>query len=91
MWSALYTENGLRKFQDRYKRERASKGGYSLRTRPKPTSKRVEHVNLRYRVDLMDPSGRGPVEGTEGWEQEVPQPGKYDPWDASRSRYYRLA
>lgn len=50
-----------------------STGGYNLRRKPKPTRKRVEHVNLWYGVDLENPSGRGPVEGTEGWEEEEVQ------------------
>ena len=48
-------------------------GGHNLRRKPKPTSKRVEHVNLCYGVDLQNPSGRGPVQGTAGWEEEVQQ------------------
>ena len=71
---SLYMESDLRKFQNRYLVERKSSGiigGYSLRRKPKPTRKRVEHVNLRYGVDLENPSGRGPVEGTEGWDVEV--------------------
>ena len=89
MWKTLYRETDLHKFQDRYKDERTSKGGYSLRTKPKPTRKRVEHVNLRYGVNLMDPSGRGPVEGTEGWEKEVQEPGKYNRRDAPRPWYFK--
>lgn len=71
---SLYIESDLRKFQNRYLVERKNSGiigGYSLRRKPKPTRKRVEHVNLRYGVDLENPSGRGPVEGTEGWDVEV--------------------
>lgn len=83
MWKTLYTEKGLHKFQNRYMEERKSsesRGGYSLRRKPKPTSKRVEHVNLLYGVDLDNPSGRGPVEGTEGWEDEKQQQRQYNNW-----------
>lgn len=85
MWKCLYTENDLHKFQNRYKEERKSVGGYSLRTKPKPTAKRVEHVNLWYGVDLENPSGRGPIEGREGWEEEVKprREYKYNYWGGS--------
>lgn len=83
MWKSLYTENDLHRFQDRYKEERKSACGYSLRTKPKPTAKRVEHVNLWYGVDLKNPNGRGPIEGTEGWEEEVQQRREYNYWDGT--------
>lgn len=47
-WKSLYTETDMAKALDRYRVARTTQSGYGLRTRPRPTLKRLEHVQLRW-------------------------------------------
>lgn len=47
MWKKFYTETDLARAMERYKAPRVHNTQYGLREKPKPTEKRVMHVENR--------------------------------------------